>query len=228
VSTCPLGLWFSGLHLELSSGPQQFATISDATSADQPREIVAPGLPISMHNFLVTPKDCGLAAQNNPVDSDLQALAHYVAMSTVYSRQKRDTQQQQRHMRRAAAFSSTGFETRHVRRRYNSNPTSDSNVSGTVVNRGFGGFNHVFSDTYIDLDKDETMSAPEPSTSSAERSVSIPAPGTEFEDGLDALALANASHFPEPRLVNDDLLSPPVPLDFSALGTEEPVDRPSA
>jgi hypothetical protein len=225
----PLGYGLVAYTWNSHPAPNQFATISDITSEDQHREIIAPGLPISMTNFLVTPEDCGIAARNNPVDSELQALTRYVALNAVYSRQRREAVQQQCQVRRAAAFGSTGVEDRNVKRRYNSIPSPNSDTSGTFVNHSFTELNQVFPNRYITLDEDETMSAPEPSTSSSKRSVSIPAPGTEFEDGLNALALANANNFPEPpHIVNDDLLSPPVPLDFSALGTEEPADHPSA
>lgn len=215
----------------------QFATITQAADSSQRQEIVAPGQPMSMGNFLVTPEDCGVT-QTNPIDSDLQALTRHVAMAVVHGRQRRESMQQNRHVRRTAAFGPAGIDSRNVRRRYNTpedrypfadNRSSASEVSGTFVGHDFSELNQVFPSSYINLDEDETMSAPEPSTSRNERSVSIPAPESELDTGLNALALANANTFQAvPHLVNEDLLTPPPPIDFSALGGEEPVDPPSA
>ena len=186
-----------------------------------------------MRDFLVTAEDCGVAPAN-PADSDLQALTRHVAMGVVYSRQRRESTQQQRHVRRTAAFGSTSSGERNIRRRYNSSddrlhtPDNHSTTSDTFVDSAFGELNQVLPDAYITLDDDEIMAAPQPSTTQATRSVSIPAP--ETGSNLEALALANAAAFGElPPFINDNqITNSPEQIDFSALGAEEIPDHPSA
>jgi hypothetical protein len=69
--------------------PHRFATVSLVTSQSQHPEIITAGDPISMGDFFVNAEDCSITTTNT-INAEIQALACYVAMGTVHSRQKHD------------------------------------------------------------------------------------------------------------------------------------------
>jgi hypothetical protein len=78
----------------LKISPRHFAIIDHATSQNQHPGILTNGKPMSMDDFLVTTKDCDIPI-TSPVDSEVQALTHYMAMGTTHSCQKHEAIQQQ-------------------------------------------------------------------------------------------------------------------------------------
>jgi hypothetical protein len=79
-----------------------FAILSPASVGTE-SPITISGIPVTMHDFNITPEDCGLGHLRDP-GSDVQALTRHIAMGVVHSRQRRVDEQQRRNSIRLAGF----------------------------------------------------------------------------------------------------------------------------
>lgn len=155
-----------------------FAVLRIPSTPRAPHTVHLEGNPITIHDFHVTPEDCGLGQLTLP-ESDIAALTQHVAMSAVYGRKKQATRQQQRQAQRITRFSApmgSSMAGRKRRRGEEGSYRSDNNqldyfddlASSSSQNET--DLTHVgqsYHSHYITLDEDTTMANPLPNTTLA-------------------------------------------------------------
>jgi hypothetical protein len=175
-----------------------------------------------MGDFLVNAEDCGITTMNT-IDAEMQALARYVAMGTVHSRQKRDADHQQRQTRRLATFSTPSSSIRNTRRRldlpgnhhqFYDHPATAQDIphagtSDSFAELDFSGLEQAYIDQHLSSDVDTAMGAPEGLTTAPSKP----------EDNLVSTALANIEGLQELFHFESDNPSGTVTglIDFSLL-----------